>query len=209
MTGPVAIGDHTPMIIGVAGRNGAGKGEFVQFLETRSYSVFSLSDAIRKELADRGLEESRELMIETGQEMRRKAGPGALAQRLARQLLPDRNYAIDSIRHPVEVEILRQHAEATGHVFHLVWVDAKLETRFDRMVKRGRSGDPATIADLERLEGRERGVMTLTRSSSMRLKPKQIFVSRMTTPCKGFRIRSRPGSARTWLSIGRVGTTIL
>ena len=157
LTGPVAIGDHKNMIIGAAGRNGAGKGEFVQFLETRSYSVFSLSDAIRKELADRGLEESRELMIETGQEMRRKAGPGALAQRLARQLLPDRNYAIDSIRHPVEVEILRQHAGATGHVFHLVWVDAKLETRFDRMVKRGRSGDPATVADLERLEVRERG----------------------------------------------------
>ena len=157
LTWPVAIGDHAAMIIGVAGRNGAGKGEFVQFLETRSYTVLSLSDAIRKELADRGLEESRELMIETGQEMRRKAGPGALAQRLARQLLPDRNYAIDSIRHPVEVEILRQHAEATGHVFHLVWVDAELETRFERMVKRGRSGDPTTVSDLESLEGRERG----------------------------------------------------
>jgi dCMP deaminase len=145
------------MIIGVAGRNGAGKGEFVQFLETRSFTVLSLSDAIRRELADRGLGETRERMIETGQEMRRKAGPGALAQGLARQLLPDRNYAIDSIRHPVEVEILRNHAESTGHAFHLVWVDSKLETRFDRMVARGRSGDPDSIAELERLEARERG----------------------------------------------------
>lgn len=145
------------MIIGVAGRNGAGKGEFVQFLEARSFEVHSLSDAIRDELAVRGLDESRERMIEVGQEMRRKAGPGALAQRLAKLLLPDRNYAIDSIRHPVEVEILRQHAEASGHVFLLVWVDAKLETRFDRMVKRGRSGDPDTIDALEALEARERG----------------------------------------------------
>ena len=145
------------MIIGVAGRNGAGKGEFVQFLEARSFEVHSLSDAIRDELSARGLEESRERMIEVGQEMRRKAGPGALAQRLAKLLLPDRNYAIDSIRHPVEVEILRQHAESLGHAFHLVWVDAKLETRFERMVKRGRSGDPQSIADLEVLEGRERG----------------------------------------------------
>ena len=145
------------MIIGVAGRNGAGKGEFVHFLEARSFSALSLSDAIRRELLDRGLEESRERMIETGQEMRRKAGPGALAQALVRQLLPDRNYAIDSIRHPVEVEILRHHARASGHEFHLVWVDAKLETRFDRMVKRGRVGDPETLGDLESLEARERG----------------------------------------------------
>jgi len=145
------------MIIGVAGRNGAGKGEFVQFLEARSFTALSLSDAIRRELADRGVSETRERMIETGQEMRRKAGPGALAQSLAKQLLPDRNYAIDSIRHPVEVEILRNHAGATGHAFHLVWVDAKLETRFERMLKRGRPGDPATVDELEVLEARESG----------------------------------------------------
>ena len=154
-TGP--IGDPAVMIIGVAGRNGAGKGELVSFLQSRSFTALSLSDAIRAELANQGLEETRERMIETGQAMRRRAGPGALAQGLAKQLLPDRNYAIDSIRHPVEVEILRQHAEASGHVFHLVWIDAKLDTRFDRLVERGRSGDPTTIADLETLEARERG----------------------------------------------------
>ena len=90
MTPAAVIGDHPGMIIGVAGRNGAGKGEFVQYLEVRSVTALSLSDAIRGELADRGLRESRERMIETGQEMRRKAGPGALAQNLTRQLLSDR-----------------------------------------------------------------------------------------------------------------------
>ncbi len=141
------------MIIGVAGRNGAGKGEFVAFLEARSFTVLSLSDAIRAELARRGLSETRERMIEVGQEMRRQAGPGALAQSLVRQLQPDRNYAIDSIRHPVEVEILRH----CGQDFHLVWIDAKLETRFDRIRARDRSGDPKTLAELEALEARERG----------------------------------------------------
>lgn len=141
------------MIIGVAGRNGAGKGEFVQFLEARSFTVLSLSDAIRNELADRGLEETRERMIEVGQEMRRQSGPGALAQRLVKEFQPDRNYAIDSIRHPVEVEILRN----CGQAFHLVWIDAKLETRFERMQSRGRNGDPTTIEELEALEERERG----------------------------------------------------
>ena len=141
------------MIIGVAGRNGAGKGELVQFLEARSFTAHSLSDVIRQELALRGLPETRERMIEVGQELRRRSGPGALAQKLVKQLRPDRNYAIDSIRHPVEVEILRH----CGQTFHLVWVDAKLETRFERMRLRGRSGDPKTVAELERLESLERG----------------------------------------------------
>jgi len=141
------------MIIGVAGRNGAGKGEFVEFLKARSFTVYSLSDAIRQELADRGLSETRERMIEVGQEMRRTSGPGALAQRLVSQLQPDRNYAIDSIRHPVEVEILRH----SGQNFHLVWIDAKLETRFERLQARGRPGDPQSVAELESLEARERG----------------------------------------------------
>lgn len=141
------------MIIGVAGRNGAGKGELVRFLEARSFTALSLSDVIRQELAARGLPESRERMIEVGQELRRRSGPGAMAQALVKQLLPDRNYAIDSIRHPVEVEILRH----CGQSFHLVWVDANIATRFARMQARGRQGDPKSLADLERLENRERG----------------------------------------------------
>lgn len=141
------------MIIGVAGRNGAGKGEFVQFLEARSFTALSLSDGVRRELANRGLSETRERMIEVGQEMRRQSGPGALAQRLIKQLQPDRNYAIDSIRHPVEVEILRH----CGQDFHLVWIDAPIETRFERMRLRGRSGDPTSVAELEAMETRERG----------------------------------------------------
>jgi dCMP deaminase len=141
------------MIIGVAGRNGAGKGELVKFLEARSFDVLSLSDVIREELAARGVSETRERMIEVGQAMRRLAGPGALAQSLVRQLQPDRNYAIDSVRHPVEVEILRN----CGQEFRLVWVDAKLETRFERIRARGRSGDPQSVAELEALEERERG----------------------------------------------------
>jgi len=140
------------MIIGVSGRNGAGKGELIKFLEARSFTALSLSDAIRDELARRGQSETRERTIEVGQEMRRISGPGALAQSLVRRLRPDRNYAIDSIRHPVEVEILR----SCGQEFRLVWVDAKIETRFERMRLRDRSGDPVTLDELEVLEARER-----------------------------------------------------
>jgi dCMP deaminase len=141
------------MILGVAGLNGAGKGELVRFLETRSFYALSLSDVIREELRGRGLEPTRDRMIETGRAMRAAEGPGALAEHLVRELAPDRNYVIDSVRHPAEVEVLR--AQPRG--FKLLWVDADAALRLERIRARGRGGDPATLDELRAFEGRELG----------------------------------------------------
>ena len=91
------------MIVGISGLYGAGKGEAVAFLEARSFYPLSLSDVIRAELAARGLDETRERMIEVGNEIRETEGLGGLAERLAGTLVLDRNYVIDSVRHPAEV----------------------------------------------------------------------------------------------------------
>lgn len=141
------------MIIGISGRNGAGKGEVVSYLSDRSFYGLSLSDVIRDELAKEGTEPTREAMIAKGTALRARYGPGALALRLIDRLIPDRNYAIDSVRHPAEVEALRN----SGHGFHLVWVDAPLEVRFARMQARGRSGDPQDIVAMRDVETREAG----------------------------------------------------
>ena len=92
-------------------------------------------------------------MIEADRTRIRFMAPLAAAEKLLEQIEPDRNYAIDSIRHPAEVEALR----AGGTPFHLVWVEADLERRFIRLQERGRSGDPQTLGELERLEGLELG----------------------------------------------------
>ena len=84
------------MILGVSGLNGAGKGEVVRFLEQRSFTPLSLSDVIREELRSKGLDETRDRMIETGTAMRAAEGPGVLALRLTRSFEPDRNTVIDS-----------------------------------------------------------------------------------------------------------------
>lgn len=139
------------MILGVAGLYGAGKGEAVEFLKARSFYGLSLSDVIRDELRRRGEDETRERMIETGNALRAAGGPAALADRLLTRLLPDRNYVIDSIRHPAEVEALR----AAGRGFRLIWIDADEATRIERLRRRGRGGDPTTLDGLRRLEGRE------------------------------------------------------
>ena len=76
------------MILGLSGLYGSGKGEIVRVLEARSFRAYSLSDVIREELVSRGLEETRERMIETGNAIRAAEGPGGLATRLATKLDP-------------------------------------------------------------------------------------------------------------------------
>ena len=142
-----------PMILGLSGPYAAGKGEVVAFLRSRSFYSHSLSDVIRKELQARGLEETRERMIETGNRLRAEHGPAVLAQRLLTSLLADRNYVVDSIRHPAEVAALR----TAGPGFKLLWVDAKENLRFERLRGRGRSGDPQSLEELRQLEARELG----------------------------------------------------
>ena len=141
------------MIIGLSGRNGAGKGEVLAFLKERSFYAHSLSDVIREELRRQGVDETRERMIEAGNAIRAKRGPGGLAEILAEQLLPDRNYVIDSVRHPAEVEVLRARAGR----FQLWWVEADENVRLPRMRERGRGGDPQTLEQLRAIEGRELG----------------------------------------------------
>jgi dCMP deaminase len=141
------------MIFGIAGPNGAGKGEVVRYLSERSFASLSLSDVIREELARKGEAESRERMIALGTELREVGGVAVLAERAIAMLKPGMNYAIDSIRHPAEVAALR----ASGQSFQLLWVDASIETRLARILERGRPGDPRTASDLERLEAKELG----------------------------------------------------
>jgi len=141
------------MIIGLSGRNGAGKGEVLAFLRSRSFYAHSLSDVIREELRREGREETRERMIETGNAIRERRGPGGLATILADQLLSDRNYVIDSVRHPAEVEVLRTRTSR----FQLWWVEADENVRLARIRSRARAGDPQTLDELRALEARELG----------------------------------------------------
>eukprot|EP00741_Cyanophora_paradoxa_P006498 tig00001003_g6289.t2 len=110
------------VLVGVSGLNGSGKTVVCDYFRQRDYAVLSLSDAIRQEVAARGLSESRTNLIAVGNDLRKTYGPGVLAQRILAQLQADRNYVIDSIRHPAEVQELR-----SSGCFKLVAVSAPPE----------------------------------------------------------------------------------
>jgi dCMP deaminase len=138
------------MIIGLTGKNGSGKTAVSDYLKSRGFEYYSLSDAIRDEIRNRGLEITREILIDVGNELRTKFGPGVLAERILRNLENDINYVIDSIRNPREVEVLRTRSD-----FTLLAVEADPKTRFERSRKRGRESAAQTFEQFVKEEARE------------------------------------------------------
>jgi len=138
------------MIIGITGTNGAGKTVTADYLKAKGFDFHSLSDEIRDELARRGLEANRENLIQTGNELRAELGPAILAERIKAKLRPDRNYVVDSIRNPYEVDALRATED-----FRLLHLDADRRTRFDRVVARGGARTPASFEQFVEQEDRE------------------------------------------------------
>jgi len=136
-------------LVGLTGTNGAGKGEVAKFLQKKGYDYVSLSDVIRDELKIRGLEISRDNLIACGNELREKFGPAELARRAALKI--KRPTVIDSIRNLREIDYLRRLGD-----FILVAVDAPLEIRFERVMRRGRNESVCSLEDFRAKEELEK-----------------------------------------------------
>jgi dCMP deaminase len=138
------------MIIGLTGKNASGKGEVAEFLKKRSFEYHSLSDVIRDELKQQGKSVTRTNLLQTGNELRGKYGSSVLAERILKQLEPDKNYVIDSFRNPSEAEAFRIRND-----FALIQVTASPEIRFKRIKERKRESDPQTYEEFLELEEKE------------------------------------------------------
>ncbi|PWT93186.1 MAG: hypothetical protein C5B54_02270 [Acidobacteria bacterium] len=138
------------MIIGLTGKNAAGKGEVAAYLKDKSFYYYSLSDVIRDELNARNIAITRDSLIATGNELRQNFGNDVLARRILEKLDPNRNYVIDSIRNPAEITALRKSGR-----FALINVEAAAEARFQRIRARARENDPQTLAEFQKKEEAE------------------------------------------------------
>ncbi len=138
------------MIIGLTGKNGSGKTEVSEYLKNRGFEYHSLSDEIRNEIRRRGLEITRDELIDIGNELRERYGPGVLAERILSHLEQEHNYVIDSIRNPNEVEVLKRRKD-----FILLAVEADSHIRFERSLKRGRENAAESFEQFMEEETRE------------------------------------------------------
>ncbi len=127
------------IIIGLVGQIGAGKQEVVNYLRTRGFSSFSLSDVVRDEARKQGIENfTRRELQNVGDDLRKKFGMGVLAKRVYRKIVKQkaRKVIIDSIRNPSEVNFLK-----TKRNFFLVGIKASKKARFERVTGVVRDGD--------------------------------------------------------------------
>ncbi|MBI2649882.1 AAA family ATPase, partial [Candidatus Woesearchaeota archaeon] len=141
------------MIIGLTGKNAAGKGELAKHLQLKCFAYFSLSDALREEADKRHLDHSRSTLINLGNELRKKFGNGILAKRINEKIKKAKgsmDFVIESIRNPGEIEELRKNKG-----FLLVGVVADQKIRFQRLLRRGRLGDATTLEEFKKQEDRE------------------------------------------------------
>jgi len=138
------------MVIGLTGPNASGKGEAALYIKSKGFIYHSLSDVLREEAKKRSIEPLRENLIRLGNDLRRERGGSVLALRLIDKLSEKEGHVVDSIRNPAEVEALRK----TGD-FILIGIDAPLEKRFQRSLKRKRPGDAQTLQEFIEKEERE------------------------------------------------------
>ncbi len=139
------------ILIGLTGENCSGKGTVAEYLEKKGFATVSLSDVVREALAAEGKEITRDNLVQKANELRAKFGPGILAQKALAKTTPDKNYVIDSIRNPAEVEELKKQKN-----FFLIYITASPEVRFERMRSRRREGDPSSFVEFQKLEKLEK-----------------------------------------------------
>jgi dephospho-CoA kinase len=143
------------MIIGLTGKNAAGKGETAKHLQTHGFHYFSLSDELRLEATHRGIGHSREELVKLGTELRSKHGTSYLASKINEKInaLKQKDvqkFVVDSIRNRGEIEELEKNDD-----FDLIAIEADARIRFERMKKRSRYGDASSFDEFLKQEERE------------------------------------------------------
>jgi dephospho-CoA kinase len=124
------------MIIGVTGPICAGNNAVGDILRKKGFNRLSFSDELREYMKENNLEINRENMRNTGDTLRKKNGPGAMAIITMKKINPEKDYVVEGIMNPAEVTELKKLKD-----FYLLKVDAPLEIRFKRLLVRNRDPD--------------------------------------------------------------------
>ena len=140
------------MIIGLTGGYGSGKDSVADYLvNEKGLEKISLSDFLRRECTEEGIELTRENLIDKGNELRSKFGPWVLGKMARDSMDPSKDYVVVSIRNPYEVKELKKEKG-----FIMLYVTAPDELRYRRVNSRKRAGERySSIEEFLEMESRE------------------------------------------------------
>jgi predicted RNA binding protein with dsRBD fold (UPF0201 family)/dephospho-CoA kinase len=143
-------------VIAFVGLPLSGKSTASKVAEGMGIPVVCMGDVVREEAKRRGLALTDENLGKVANELRQKEGMDAIAKRcipIIREKGKDTGVVVvDGIRGIAEVERFKKEF---GDDFILINIEAPLEIRFQRALKRKRSDDITTIEDLKKRDERE------------------------------------------------------
>jgi len=121
-------------VVGITGRIGSGKTTVGRYLESSNGFQYLRYSAV---LADWQVQdsESKGHLQKVGWEVMAGGLQGELNRRLIAQILPERNVAVDGLRHPLDYDTLNS---SFFPAFRLLFIDSPLNLRFDRLNQKGK-----------------------------------------------------------------------
>lgn len=128
-------------IICLTGMPGAGKGIVSEIARGKGIPVYVMGDIVREEATKRGLPHKPHILNAIAQELREKEGPAAVAKRISSRIVESKSriVLIDGVRSLYEIDVFKKYGDIV-----IIAVHASPKTRFERLRKRNRPGDPKT-----------------------------------------------------------------
>ncbi|MBN2518793.1 MAG: AAA family ATPase [Candidatus Altiarchaeota archaeon] len=127
------------LVVGLSGRIGSGKGAVAQYLREKYGAEQFVFSKILADVLDRlSLPKTRQNLQKLGDSLRREFHKGVIVDALANDISKSKAslVVVDGIRYVNEVKMLRGFKENV-----LLYVDAPLEKRYERCVRRGEKGE--------------------------------------------------------------------
>lgn len=137
-----------PMIIGITGPMGSGKGEVAKFLAKKGFEHLTYSDIVKEEARIRKIEPTRENLQKLGSYLK-KENLGMLSKKLL-QLAKTKKFIADGIRTIAEINELKKQDD-----FYLIGIIAPQRLRYKRLGLRKRQGDPNSFKAFKTSDNRE------------------------------------------------------
>lgn len=134
---------------------GAGKSTIANGLKSKNFEIINMGDAVREEAKKRKLEPTGENLGQLMLELRKKNGPGAVAELIEDRIKNSESdiIVIDGIRSNEEIQVLRKNG-----IVKLLSIHASTDTRYDFLSNRGRTDDPKSRNNFDERDSREIGV---------------------------------------------------
>jgi len=130
------------IIFGFVGPLASGKGTSAAYLKEKyGANTYRFSTMLRDIVTRLHLEINRDNLIKMSEAIREKFGEETMAKTMAQDVAddPQEIVVVDGIRRPADIEYLNKNPD-----FVLVAIDADIEKRYERIIKRGENTDDTT-----------------------------------------------------------------